>query len=254
MFKDERQEAILNLIAGKNSVTVPELSKRFGVSEVTIRRDLHDLTATGQIRRAHRGAIKVTPAPPEPPVVRRMTAALPVKERIAKEAARLVREGDSIFIGSGSTTTLMSRHLRSYKRLTVVTNALNVALELALAEGDITVIVTGGEMRGAELSLLGYIAEKSLEEIRVSKVFMGAQALSVTGGFTTDYLSEVATTRYVIDLAPTLCVLADNSKIERVAAAFIVPIHRISTLVTDAPAPAAFVRQVTDLGVEVVEA
>ena len=254
MFKDDRQDAILELLAGKTTTTVPELSERFGVSEVTIRRDLHDLSASGKIRRAHRGAIRITPAPPEPPITQRMTVARPAKERIVREAVKRVSEGDSVFVGSGSTTTLMARHLRAFKRLTVVTNSISVASELALAEGNISVIVTGGELRGAELSLLGYIAESSLTEIRISKVFMGAQALSVEGGFTTDFMSEVATTRYVINMAPMLVVLADRSKIERVAAAFIVPLDRISTIIADAPVAEDFVSGAQTLGVEVVQA
>lgn len=253
MFKDERQDAILQLLAGQKAATVPELSERFGVSEVTIRRDLHDLSASGKIRRAHRGAIRITPAPPEPPIMQRMVVARPVKERIVDAAVKRVSEGDSIFVGSGSTMTLLAQHLRAFRRLTVVTNSISVATELALATGDINVIVTGGELRGAELSLLGYMAESSLTEIRVSKVFMGAQALSVTGGFTTDFLSEVATTRYVINMANQLFVLADGSKIEKVAAAFIVPLDRITTIITDAPAGDDFVSGARELGVEVVE-
>ncbi len=253
MFKDERQDAILQLLAGQKAATVPELSERFGVSEVTIRRDLHDLSASGKVRRAHRGAIRITPAPPEPPIMQRMVVARPVKQRIVDAAVKRVSEGDSIFVGSGSTMTLLAQHLRAFSRLTVVTNSISVAAELALAPGNVNVIVTGGELRGAELSLLGYIAESSLTEIRVSKVFMGAQALSVEGGFTTDNLSEVATTRYVINMAHQLYVLADRSKIEKVAAAFIVPLDRIATIITNAPAGDEFVCGARELGVEVVE-
>ncbi len=254
MFKDDRQDAILELLAGKAATTVPELSERFGVSEVTIRRDLHDLSASGKIRRVHRGAIRVAPAPPEPPITQRMTVARPEKERIVREAVKRVSEGDSIFVGSGSTTTLMAQHLRDFKRLTVVTNSISVASELALAEGNISVVVTGGELRGAELSLLGYITESSLTEIRITKAFMGAQALSIEGGFTTDFMSEVATTRHVIRMAPRLIVLADRSKIERVAAAFIVPLDRVSTIITSAPVAEDFVTGAQALGVEVVQA
>jgi DeoR/GlpR family transcriptional regulator of sugar metabolism len=154
------------------------------------------------------------------------------KECIGRAAAALVSDGDSVFIGSGSTTTHVARHLVGHKNLTVVTNALNVATELAAAEG-VTVVVTGGMMRASELSLVGHITQQSLREVRVDKVIMGMQAISLGAGMTNDYLPEVMTDRTILEMAPELIVVADHTKFGKVASAYISPVERISTLVTD---------------------
>lgn len=236
LLKEERQQMILDTLQDNHRVTVPELSRRFGTSEVTIRRDLSELASTGKLVRAHRGALRVVPAPPEPPVVQRIALGHAIKERIARAALDLVADGDSIFIGSGSTMSVFARQLSSKKHLTVFTNALNIAAELVAGEGDITVVVTGGVLRAAELSLLGHIAELTLPEVRVNKVFMGVQALHPDSGWTTDHMPEVATTRRILEMASDLVVLADHTKLGRTAAAFIAPAERVHTLITDSQA------------------
>lgn len=254
MLKEERQQLILGVIQKQKRVTVPELSRMFGISEVTIRRDLHDLAMSGKLQRTHRGAIEALPAPPEPPVIQRMAEAAESKQRIAQAAAAMVAEGESIFLGSGSTTMLVARALAVRPlRLTVVTNALNIAAELAPVDDTITVVLTGGVLRGAELSVLGHIAEQALQEVRFDKVFMGAQALSVEGGWSTEHMPEVPTTRRIIDMAPQLILLVDHTKLDRRAAAFIAPMKRVTTLVTDTEADPAFVARVEGLGVRVVQ-
>jgi DeoR/GlpR family transcriptional regulator of sugar metabolism len=254
LLKEERQKLILASLQENNRVTVPELSRRFGTSEVTIRRDLSELAASGKLIRTHRGALKATPAPPEAPVVQRMALERELKEKIAAAALELVKEGDSIFIGSGSTMSVFARRLPEKKRLTVFTNALSTAIDLAGCEETLTVVLTGGVVRAAELSLLGHIAELTLPEVRVGAVFMGAQALSIEGGWTTDALAEVQTTRRVIDMSPNLVVLADHTKLGRTAAAFIAPLQRITTLVTDAKTDEKFLMQARAWGLDVIVA
>jgi DeoR/GlpR family transcriptional regulator of sugar metabolism len=252
LLKEERQRLILEALQENKKVGVQDLSRRFGTSEVTIRRDLQELASSGMLRRAHRGAILVNPAPPEPPVVHRMALGQQEKEAIACQASELVCDGDSIFIGSGSTTAYLARHLVGRKQLTVVTNALNIAADLALANENITTVVTGGVVRSDELSLLGHIVELTLPEMRVEKIFMGMQAISIEGGLTTDHLPEVATARKVFDMAPELIVLADHSKLNTLAAAFIAPVTRMTTLVTDAGADAPFLARLEGLGIRVI--
>ena len=156
-LKERRLQQILEIARENGQVGVAELSHRFDISDVTVRRDLRELDARGLLRRAHGGAVLVTATPPEAPVIHRMNQDQDWKERIGLAAAGLVQDGESVFIGSGSTTAYVARHLRNYSDLTVVTNALNVAIELAAA-GGVTVVVTGGLMRPSELSLIGHIA------------------------------------------------------------------------------------------------
>ena len=252
LLKEERQARIIEALQENKRATVAELSRRFGTSEVTIRRDLSELAASGQLIRAHRGALAVNSAPPEPPVVQRMTLQRSDKEAIAHLAAELVDDGDSIFVGSGSTMACFARCLFQRRRLTVITNALNIAAELAAQETDLTVVVIGGVLRPAELSMLGHIAEQTLSEVRVNKIFMGVQSLSIEGGWTTDHLPEVQTTRRILSMTAELIVLADHNKLDHTAAAFIAPITRLTTLVTDEQAPAAFVEQLRTKGVHVL--
>lgn len=254
LLKEERQQLILELLQENNKVTVTELSQRFGTSEVTIRRDLADLAADGKLIRAHRGALMVTPAPPEPPIVQRMALERGLKESIARATLSLVEDGESIFLGSGSTMTVFARMLGCRKRLTVFTNALNIAIDLANCEQEVTVVVTGGVVRPVELSLLGHIAEMTLPEVHVNKVFMGAQAISLDGGWTTDHIPEVSTTRRTLDMSKELIVLADHTKFGHTAAAVIAPLTRITTLVTDAEADPALVAELENRGVRVIMA
>ncbi len=250
-LKVERQKLILETLRDNRQVTVAELSRRFDVSEVTIRRDLRDLDAQGALQRAHGGAILVTPAAIEPPVVQRMAQMQNPKESVGRAAAALVADGESVFIGSGSTTVYVARYLGDRKNLTVVTNALTVAIELASAEG-VTVVVTGGMMRASELSLVGHIAEQSLREVRVDKVIIGIPAISLEAGLTNDYLPEVMTDRAIIEMASELIVVADHAKFGKIASAYLAPIERITTLVTDPGADSETLDRLERMGIRVI--
>ena len=133
----------------------------------------------------------------------------------------------------------------------VVTNALNVAMAFASSDG-VTVVVVGGTMRGSELSLVGHIAEQSLREVRVSKAIIGMPAISLEAGMTNDYLPEVMTDRTIIDMAPELIVVADHTKFGKVASAYVAPVKRISTLVTDSGVSPGLLERYQDLGIRVI--
>jgi DeoR/GlpR family transcriptional regulator of sugar metabolism len=252
-LKEERQELILQATQDHGHVTVGELSCSLDVSEVTVRRDLRELAAQGLLHRAHGGAVRATPASPEAPVVQRMGEQDACKARIGREAAALVSDGESVFIGSGSTTVYVARNLVERKELTVVTNALNVAAEFATA-GGVTVVVTGGMMRASELSLVGHITEQALREVRVDRVIMGMWAIDLEGGMTNDYLPEVMTDRTIIEMAAELVLVADHTKFGKVAAAYVAPVERITTLVTDAQTNQMILTRLQQMGVRVVTA
>lgn len=253
LLKEERLALILEAVRERGRATVTELSQRFNVSEITIRRDLRTLADEGLLRRAHGGAVLVDPLSSEPPIIQRMTQNRILKEKIGRTAAALVKDGDSVFLSSGSTVAYMVRHLHERKNLTVVTNALNVATELATAPG-VTVVVLGGMMRASELSLIGHIAEQAIHEVRVEKLFMGIPALSLESGLTNDYLPEVMTDRAIIKAASVLILLADHTKFDRVASAYLTSAERVDTLVTDDSADPAMLDRIRALGVQVVVA
>lgn len=251
MLKEERQRLILDALRSNRLVTVADLSRQFDVSEVTIRRDLRELHARGELRRAHGGAIAATPAPPEPPVVQRMLQMEQCKASIGRAAAALVADGESIFLGSGSTTAYVARNLVNRRNLVVVTNALTVATELAAAPG-VTVVVTGGMMRASELSLIGHIAEQALREVRVDKVIIGIPAISLEAGLTNDYLPEVMTDRKIIEMSPHLIVVADHTKFGRVASAYLAPLELVEIVVTDSYADPGMVAMFEQMGIRVI--
>jgi DeoR/GlpR family transcriptional regulator of sugar metabolism len=251
LLKEERLQQILDAVHENGRVTVAELGQRFEVSEITIRRDLRELAEQGLLRRAHGGALSTTPTSPDPPAIRRMSEQKAHKERIGQATAKLIANGESVFIGSGSTTAYVVRNLTKHKDLTVVTNALNVATELASAE-DVTVVVLGGMLRASELSLIGHITEQALQEVRVDKAVLGIPAISLEAGLTNDYLPEVMTDRAIIDAAAELILVADHTKFGRVASAYLAPFQRVDTLVTDNQVAPSVLDDIHVLGVRVV--
>ena len=251
LLKEERQQLILKVLQERKRVTIKELCDSFSTSAITIRRDLHDLSHYGLIQRTHRGAILALPIPPEIPVIQRMAQSKAYKEIIGKFAAELVFDGESVFIGSGSTTIFVARYLKDRENLTIVTNALNIATELASAEG-ITVVVTGGMLRASELSLIGHITEQALREVRVDKVIIGIPAISLEAGLTNDYLPEVMTDRTIIRMSPHLILVADHTKFDKIASAYVAPINQVTTLVTDSVADSAYLSRIEALGVGMI--
>lgn len=252
-FKIVRQQQIIEEVKFYRQVSVAELSNRFNVSEVTIRRDLQELADEGILRRTHGGALASERSAPEMPVIHRMTREGHYKENIGRSAAALIEDGESVFIGSGTTTAYLARQLVNRQGLTVVTNALTIATELASAEG-ITIVITGGMMRSSELSLVGHITDQALREVRVDKIFIGIPAISLESGLTNDYLPEVMTDRTIIEMAPELILLADHTKFGKVGSAYVAPITSITTLVTDSQTNPAILKELEDLGIQVIVA
>ena len=232
MFTYERHHRILQILEKNPSVRVSDLSSSLGVSEATVRRDLDRMHETGQIRRIHGGAVLVLKSTPEAPVLQRSTDCSEEKRRIGVLAATLVADGDTIFIGSGSTTQEVVRNLVGRQNLTVITNALTV-VNLLSQEDGISLVVTGGLLRSSELSFIGHLTEQALRELRPQKVIMGIRAISLDEGLTNDYLPEVSTDRVIIQSAPEVILVADHSKFGQVSTALVAPIAAVNTLVTD---------------------
>lgn len=251
LMNAERRQRIAQFVRQRRRATVAELSARFGVSETTIRRDLEYLDSEGVIRRTHGGAIALERAAPEPPVVLRMAECRGEKARIGRAAAELVQDGETIFLGSGTTTLEVARNLGHKKDLTVITNALNIANELAGQE-QITVIVAGGLLRHSELSMIGHLTEQMLRELRADKVIMGMRAISIEEGLTNDYLPETVTDRTIIQFAPEVILVADHTKFGKVATAFVAPVTAVHKIVTDDKAPQPIVAELERMGIEVV--
>src|ERR1044071_4976020 len=249
----ERQKQILSLLDRQGRLSVAEIVQQFSISEATARRDLESLASQGKAQRVHGGVISVEKAPPELPILERKSEQADEKVRIGRAAANMVADKETIFLGSGTTVLELARNLRDRKSLTVITNSLPVLNTLAGLR-EITVISLGGMLRESELSFIGHITEQALSEVRVDKVFMGARGLSLEHGLTNDYLQETLTDRAILKIGREVIIVADHSKVNRVATALLAPLDRMSTLITDANADKKFLQALKQQGINVIVA
>lgn len=247
----ERQEQLLRLVEERRRVRVSDIVEQFAVSLATARRDLDSLADQGKVQRFHGGAIAAHQAPPEPPALKRASEQKEAKQHIAESVVQIIQEGDSIYLGSGTTAFEIARRLRAYHNLTVVTNSLLVINTLADAPG-ITLVGLGGLFRPSELSFIGHLTEKSLAEVRTNKVILGIRAIDVEQGLTNEDLEETMTDRAILKVGREVIVVADHTKLGRVSAAFVAPITAIHTLVTDVGASHDDVQALTAKGLNVI--
>jgi DeoR family transcriptional regulator of aga operon len=250
----QRRAQIAELVRQSGAVRVAELAERFQVSEVTIRNDLVQLEKQGQIIRDRGGALPLDHA-------RELTSLLAVeqrsqlqiaeKQRIARAAAQLVSPGDTILMDAGTTVVEMAPHLAGITPLTVVTNALNVALAVA-ARTDAQVILLGGNLSRESSSTLGSIAEHTLAELLVQKAFLGTQAFDLEHGFTDTTLEIAQIKRAMIKAARRVILLTDSSKLGQSGFIKVAPLTAVQTLITDTSLPDEARAALEGLGVEVV--
>jgi DeoR/GlpR family transcriptional regulator of sugar metabolism len=253
LLKSARHARIRQLIEDNGHATVSELSAIFEVSEATIRRDLEEMDSIGWIRREHGGALRAIPSTAEAPVLQRVTEQGPEKRHIGRAAAKLVRGGETVFIGSGTTTLEVARNLPNVENLTVITNALNIATEL-LNHDKITQIVIGGLLRTSELSLIGHLTVQALKELHADKVFLGMHAIDIHNGLTSDHLPEVLTDRALIEFATETILVVDHTKFGRVSNSFVAPVTAVDTIITDDKVPQETIHALEELGIEVIVA
>lgn len=251
MLDQYRENEIIKIIREKGTVRVSELSQLLDVSEATVRRDLDKLDGKSQIQRIHGGAILIEKSDPEPPVILRKTIMSDEKERIGKAAANLVKENDTIFLGSGTTAEAVAHNLVDRKNITVITNALTVINKLVQTNG-ISLIATGGLFRDVELSFIGHITEQALRELRPQKVIMGIRAISLTAGLTNEFLPEVSTDRVIIQSAPEIYLVADHTKFDKVSTAFVAPITDVHKIITDTGVSESIISRLLENNIEVL--
>lgn len=247
----ERQKQILSLLARHGKLSITQIVKQFAVSEATARRDMETLASQGKVQRVHGGVIAIEQAPPELPILQREDEQADEKSAIGRAAANLIKDGETIFLGSGTTVLEVAKNLRGQKNLTVITNSLPVLNTLA-GEKQITVVSLGGQLRDSELSFIGHITEQALAELRVDKVFMGTRGISLEHGLTNDYLPETLTDRAILKIGRQVIIAADHTKINRVATTMLAPLKSMHVFVTDEYADQKFTRALKKSGIEIV--
>jgi DeoR family transcriptional regulator, aga operon transcriptional repressor len=228
----QRRQQILQLLVQHGTVQVADLVERFDVSSVTIRADLSQIESQGLATRTHGGATLLRTPPLEQDIHAKDTLNLPLKEAIGAHAARLVKPGDNIIIDSGSTTMTLARHLRGHRDVTVMTNGLNVAWELANAPG-VNLLLTGGQLRKESLSFQGSQAEASLMSYSFDTLFLGVDGLDLQFGLTTHNEGEASLNHRMVERARKIVVLTDASKFGLVGLHRIARLDQIHAVITD---------------------
>jgi DeoR/GlpR family transcriptional regulator of sugar metabolism len=234
MLANQRRDKILELLKEDGSAKVIDLAKLFKVTEVTIRQDLDKLEKDGLVIKEHGGAFLKNVEDQ----VRNFSLGnqenLDKKELIAAKCLEYIDNGDTIILDSGSTTTEIAKKLRGGNRhLTVITNALNIALLLG-AETGIEVIMTGGEFKPPTLSLTGQKAADFFKGLNVQKLFLATAGLSLKSGLTYPSISDLVVKKAMIDAADTTYLVADSTKVGKSAFASLGALSLIDYIITDA--------------------
>jgi DeoR family transcriptional regulator of aga operon len=255
LLTEERRRSILELVNREGRAMISDLSKRFGVSAVTVRGDVDSLCKRNLLIRSHGGAIPLDRVVMDSPLEVKATRHHNEKARIGKCAAALVEPGQTVLLDSGTTTLEVARALIQNvpRGITVVTNSLAVASELTLAS-EINVIMIGGLLRHISQSFVGPQAQKTLSELHVDRFFLGVDGLDPgVGTFTPDVL-EAELNATMIRVARRTTVVTDSSKIGRRSLTLIAPIDSIHQLVTDSSIRAEDRLALESRGIEVLVA
>jgi DeoR/GlpR family transcriptional regulator of sugar metabolism len=254
-MQSDRRRKILELVQTTGSRSVGDLRDLFGVSEMTIRRDLSELAREGMLRRVHGGAISNLGRSYEPPYAVRSTRNEARKRWIGRKAADLILNGDSVALDVGTTTIEVARALNGKRDLTIITAGLRVA-EIVLSglslTADVRLILTGGVVRPGELSMTGHIAERTYADFHVDKGFVGVAGISVGDGLTEFNLEDALVKRHLMRNAHQRIVVADSDKLGKTTLVSVGPLASIQTLITDIDAPTDLVDEFTAAGIEVL--
>jgi DeoR/GlpR family transcriptional regulator of sugar metabolism len=251
---EKRRSSIIEELRHLGVVRVSELSKCFGVSEVSIRRDIRHLEELGMLKRIHGGAISATAKTgaqraTEPPDPRSEQ-----KQRIGRAAAAMVRPGDRLLLDSGTTPLTVAAHipneLLTTGNLTVITSSLPIVRQLG-GHSALHLIVLGGIYLPDHEVMVGPQTIEALKSLHADKLFLGTDGLTFTQGLTTANVLEAEVDRAMVRAATEVIVVADSDKIGGIGLATIMPLSDIHTLITDSGAPADFVARLRQLGIEV---
>ncbi len=249
MRQPDRLSRIVEQISTNGSVGVGDLAEMLGVSAATVRRDLQLLEEQRLLARTHGGAV-AHGVLYELPLRYRSARRQEDKARIAKAAAQRVADGSAIGMTGGTTTTEVARALSDRRQLTVVTNSLNIASELAVRP-NLKLVVTGGVARAESYELVGPLAEAALASFNLDVVLVGVDGISVAAGLTTHQDVEAHTNRALIARARRVVVVTDSSKIGQVAFARICDLESVDEVISDTGADDEEVGRLREAGVEV---
>ena len=251
MMAEERRTQILQLIREHGKVRVNDLTERFNTSAVTIRGDLRELHSRGLVLRSHGGAVTPDAASAESPLQERSQRHAQEKRRIGAAAAALVRDGETIILDSGTTTQEIAKNLRGKQNLQIITNGVNIAMELLGIRG-IQLIIVGGILRDDSVSVVGRLAEDMLQQFSADKLFLGAAGCDPEFGASTPNPDEALVNQAMVRIAREVILVADSSKFDKRSLSRIAPFAEIDKVVTDRNLSEALQSQIHAKGCELI--
>ncbi len=254
MKAEQRRSQIIVQLEQNGSVLVDDLSPQFGVSQVTIRKDLSELEQRGLLHRTHGGATYAHKSLFNPSFGEKINFQQPEKQAIAQAALEYIEEGDSIILGAGSTVLTLARRMKKqFRSLYIITNSIPVAIELVDTNWE--VLLTGGQVRQHSMALIGPAAERTLEIFHADKIFFGATGVSIENGYTTPNPAMSSVLKAMLKAARSKYALVDSSKLEQATLVSFAQIDAANVLITDSGAPKNFLEamQAKNLKVRILE-
>ena len=248
----ERRDSIIQLIQKNGKVRVDNLSEKHEVSSVTIRNDLDFLEKKGILHRTHGGALIRKNVYEDPTLEEKQKLYQSEKQRIGERAIEMIDDGDSILLDSGTTAMEVAKRLSGKKNLTIMTNAINIALKLGSFE-NLNVMLTGGVLRKESFSLVGPEAEATISNYFFDKLFLGVDGLEIKYGLTTPNPMEAQLNRTMVDRAQQVIAIADSSKFGRHSFSYICDVDVISTIITDNKISSQFEAEFTRKNIDVIK-
>jgi len=248
----DRRDKIIQKIQNESSVKVDELSEEFDVSTVTIRNDLDFFEKKGLIDRTYGGALLRNNVYNDPSIEEKKKINVEEKKRIGDYASTFVNDGESIILDSGSTTREIALRIKDKVDLTVMTNAINIGLELAGASG-LEVMLTGGVLRDKSYSLVGPEAERTMQNYYFDTLFLGVDGMDFEHGLTTSNPLEAQLNRIMVERSNRIIAVTDSSKFGRHSFSYICDLDPINILITDDQISKEFEEKLHKRDIEVIK-
>jgi len=232
MLAIERRRNIISLLEENNSVLVPELSKIFNVTEETIRRDLEKLEKDGLLKRTHGGAVISDNINVDLPLKLREVTNIEGKRSIGIKVAEYINDGDTIMLDSSTTALQVAQRIKHKNKITVITNSINVVMELSIAK-DCKVISTGGILRESSMSFVGHMVGDSIKNYNVDVAVLACKGIDMVKGITESNEMEVEIKKDMVGAAKKVFLLADFTKFNKVSFLKMLKLDNVDTIFTD---------------------
>lgn len=252
LLAQERQKEIMNIIYKDKAVKVSKLIEKFNVSIETIRRDLEFLEKEGLLKRVYGGAVLENVDGSELTANDRKSKFVEEKKEIGEIAAKYVKEGQSISLDVSTTNLEFAKAVKKVvKRLTVLTNSLEIAAELSSMD-NYTIILAGGVLRNKELCIVGDMSEKFIDSFHIDTAFVSMSGISLNCGLTDYGIGEVQVKKKMMEVAQKKIVLADSSKFDVVSLLKVCELDKVDTIITDSNLNINILEKYRSVGVDII--